>query len=54
MCVHTCSTPRTWHRDYRSRTADFEIHPADATPIRPEPGRFSVETPINRIIITWR
>jgi protein-L-isoaspartate(D-aspartate) O-methyltransferase len=45
---------RTWDRGYRSRIADFEIRAIDAPPIKPEPGRFCVDTPHSRIIISWR
>jgi protein-L-isoaspartate(D-aspartate) O-methyltransferase len=43
----------TWDRDYRSRTAQFEIQPLNAEPIEPSPGRFAFDTPLNRIVIEW-
>ncbi|MGH3993184.1 MAG: methyltransferase, FxLD system, partial [Pseudonocardiaceae bacterium] len=43
-----------WDRDYRSRTANFEIQATNATPIDPRPGRFAFDTPLNRIVIDWQ
>jgi protein-L-isoaspartate(D-aspartate) O-methyltransferase len=45
---------RTWDRDYRPREAQFEIQPLGTEPIEPAPGRFSLETPLNRIIVEWQ
>ncbi|MET9611772.1 methyltransferase, FxLD system [Kitasatospora indigofera] len=44
---------QTWDREYRDREARFELHPLDAAPVTPAPGRFTVDTPLNRIVIDW-
>ncbi|TDC61969.1 methyltransferase, FxLD system [Streptomyces hainanensis] len=45
---------RTWDRHYRDRAATFEIHPLDAPAIEQRPGLFTLDTPLNRIIVDWR
>ncbi|MCW8382359.1 methyltransferase, FxLD system [Streptomyces justiciae] len=45
---------RTWDREYRGREATFAIHPLDAPAIEQHPGRFVVDTPLNRIVIDWQ
>lgn len=45
---------RTWDREYRDREATFEIQPLDAPPIEQRPGLFSLDTPLNRIVVDWR
>ncbi|MEV7964721.1 methyltransferase, FxLD system [Sphaerisporangium sp. NPDC088356] len=46
---------RTWDRDHRSRTVQFEIQPADAgEPIERIPSQFAFHTPRNRLLITWQ
>lgn len=45
---------RTWDRDYRDREATFEIQPLDAPEIEQRPGRFALDTPLNRIVVDWR
>lgn len=44
---------RTWARDYRASEATFEIQPLDAPAVEPRPGRFALDTPLNRIVIEW-
>ncbi|GHE73899.1 methyltransferase, FxLD system [Streptomyces cellulosae] len=45
---------RTWDREYRDRQATFEIQPLDAPAVEPLPGLFTIETPLNRIIVDWQ
>lgn len=45
---------RTWDREYRGREATFEIQPLDAPAIEQSPGRFSLDTPLNRIVVAWQ
>ncbi|MER6206550.1 methyltransferase, FxLD system [Streptomyces sp. NPDC001642] len=45
---------RTWDRDYRGREASFTIQPLDAPAIEQESGLFSLDTPLNRIVVDWR
>jgi protein-L-isoaspartate(D-aspartate) O-methyltransferase len=45
---------RTWDRDYRGREASFEIQRPDAPPIEQHPGLFSIDTPLNRVVVDWR
>ncbi|MFI6464538.1 methyltransferase, FxLD system [Streptomyces sp. NPDC050538] len=45
---------RTWDRDYRGREASFAIQPLDAPAIEEQPGLFSLDTPLNRIVVDWR
>ncbi|MFJ9029031.1 methyltransferase, FxLD system [Streptomyces sp. NPDC102274] len=45
---------RTWDREYRSREATFEIQPLDAPAIEQRPGLFSLDTPLNRIVVDWQ
>ncbi|WP_327290332.1 methyltransferase, FxLD system [Streptomyces sp. NBC_01198] len=45
---------RTWDRDYRGREASFEIQPLDAPTIEERPGRFALDTPLNRMVVDWQ
>lgn len=45
---------RTWDRDYRGREASFEIQSLDAPAIEQKPGLFTINTPMNRIVVDWR
>ncbi|WP_370418991.1 methyltransferase, FxLD system [Streptomyces sp. QH1-20] len=45
---------RTWDREYRGRQAQFELRPLDAEPVEPGPGRFTIDTPLNRIVVQWQ
>ncbi|WP_406129769.1 methyltransferase, FxLD system [Streptomyces sp. NBC_00989] len=45
---------RTWDRTYRGREASFAIEPLDAPAIEEQPGLFSLDTPLNRIVVDWR
>ncbi len=43
---------RTWDREYRDRQPTFELQPLD-TPVDERPGRFVLDTPLNRVLVTW-
>ncbi|MYX31429.1 methyltransferase, FxLD system [Streptomyces sp. SID8381] len=45
---------RTWDREYRDHEVTFELQPLDAPAIEQRPGRFALDTPLNRIVIDWR
>lgn len=45
---------REWDRDHRGREAEFELRPLDAAPAEPRPGRFVIDTPLNRIVVKWQ
>ncbi|MFD3996099.1 methyltransferase, FxLD system [Streptomyces sp. NPDC058583] len=45
---------RTWDREYRDREATFEILPFDAPAVEPQPGVFLLDTPLNRVLVTWQ
>ncbi|MFC8895782.1 methyltransferase, FxLD system [Streptomyces cinereoruber] len=45
---------RTWDREYREREATFEILPLDAPDVEQRPGVFLLDTPLNRILVTWQ
>ncbi|EPD56527.1 methyltransferase, FxLD system [Streptomyces sp. HGB0020] len=45
---------RTWDREYRDREATFELQPLDTPAIEQRPGRFALDTPLNRIVVDWR
>ncbi len=45
---------RTWDREYRGREAMFEILPLDGPMVEERPGVFLLDTPLNRILVTWQ
>ncbi|WP_353946453.1 methyltransferase, FxLD system [Streptomyces sp. HUAS MG91] len=45
---------RTWNREYRGHEATFEIQAHDAPTPPQHPGRFTLATPLNRIIVNWQ
>ncbi|GGQ97628.1 methyltransferase, FxLD system [Streptomyces asoensis] len=45
---------RTWDRAYRGREATFEILPLDGPVIEQQPGVFLLDTPLNRVLVTWQ
>lgn len=54
LTAHVADAVQTWDREYRGREATFEIQPLDAPAIERRPGRFALETPLNRIVIDWQ
>ncbi|MER5969452.1 methyltransferase, FxLD system [Streptomyces sp. NPDC002055] len=45
---------RTWDRGFRDREAAFEILPLDAPAVEQRPGVFLLDTPLNRVLVTWQ
>ncbi|WP_322500258.1 methyltransferase, FxLD system [Streptomyces rochei] len=45
---------RTWSQAFRTLDVAFEIQPLDAAPPAPKHGRFTVDNPLNRIVIEWK
>jgi protein-L-isoaspartate(D-aspartate) O-methyltransferase len=48
---------RTWDQHHRSQAVHFEIQPADQIaqePLRQIPGRYTIDRPRTRLIITWQ
>ncbi|MFF5716420.1 methyltransferase, FxLD system [Streptomyces buecherae] len=54
LAAKVADTIRTWGREYRGREATFEIQPLDAPQIERRPGLFTLDTPLNRIVVDWR
>ncbi|MEU3985483.1 methyltransferase, FxLD system [Streptomyces sp. NPDC026672] len=54
LAAEVADTIRTWDREYRGREATFEIQPLDAPEIERRPGLFSLDTPLNRIVVDWQ
>ncbi|MCZ4098294.1 methyltransferase, FxLD system [Streptomyces sp. H39-C1] len=54
LATRVADSIRTWDREYRGREATFEIQPLDAPPVEQVPGLFSLDTPLNRIVVDWR
>ena len=52
LVAKAANAVRTWDREYRGREATFEIRDLDAPAIE-EPGRFALDTPLNRIIVDF-
>ncbi|MGW0874289.1 methyltransferase, FxLD system [Streptomyces sp. NPDC002740] len=45
---------RIWDRAYRGREAAFEILPLDGPAIEEQPDVFLLDTPLNRVLVTWQ
>ncbi|MDQ8706949.1 methyltransferase, FxLD system [Streptomyces sp. LHD-70] len=54
LAARVATAIQEWDRDYRGREADFELRPLDAAPAEPQPGRFTIDTPLNQIVIKWQ
>lgn len=54
LAARVAEAIREWDRDYRGREADFELRPVDAVPAAPQPGQFTIRTPLNQIVIKWQ
>ncbi|WP_431954179.1 methyltransferase, FxLD system [Actinacidiphila sp. bgisy167] len=55
LAARITDSMRTWDRDHRGSEARFELLPLDAAaPVETAPGRFTVDTPLNRIVIDWQ
>lgn len=44
---------RTWDHNYRGQEANFELQSRETPASDERPGRFTVDTPLNRIVIDW-
>lgn len=44
---------RTWDRDYRGRAAHFELHDRTTPLEQAHPGRFVLDTPLNRVVVDF-
>ncbi len=53
LAAKVADAVRTWDREYRGRDATFEILPLDA-PADEQPGVFVLDTPLNRVRVTWQ
>lgn len=54
LATRVAEAIRTWDRDHRDREATFELQPLDAAPAETGPGRFVLDTPINRVVVDWQ
>ncbi|MEV7525859.1 methyltransferase, FxLD system [Streptomyces sp. NPDC091371] len=45
---------RIWDRDFRGRDAKFELRAFDAPAPEERRGRFTIDTPLNRIVVDWQ
>ncbi|MEU5792234.1 methyltransferase, FxLD system [Streptomyces sp. NPDC047813] len=53
LAAKVADAVRTWDREYRGRDAAFEILPLGA-PADEQPGVFVLDTPLNRVRVTWQ
>lgn len=53
LAVKVADLIRTWDWDFRDREATFEIHSLDS-PVEHRPGLFTLDTPLNRIVVDWQ
>ncbi|MEU5839622.1 methyltransferase, FxLD system [Streptomyces diacarni] len=54
LAARVAEAIREWDRGYRGREADFELRPLGAASAEPQPGQFTVDTPLNQIVIKWQ
>lgn len=54
LAARVAEAIREWDRDYRGRETDFELRSLDAAPAEPQPGQFTIKTPLNQILIKWQ
>ncbi|MCY0932100.1 methyltransferase, FxLD system [Streptomyces sp. H27-H1] len=54
LAARVVEAMQTWDREYRCRQATFEIQALDGPAIEEQPGRFTLTTPLNRIIVDWQ
>ncbi|WP_435124399.1 methyltransferase, FxLD system [Actinacidiphila sp. bgisy144] len=54
LAAKVADAVRTWDREYRDREATFEILPLDGPAVEQRPGAFVLDTPLNRILVTWQ
>ncbi|MFD5425344.1 methyltransferase, FxLD system [Streptomyces sp. NPDC127084] len=54
LSARVADAVRTWDRQYRGREARFELQDLNAPAIEQASGVFSLDTPLNRIVVDWR
>jgi protein-L-isoaspartate(D-aspartate) O-methyltransferase len=54
LAATVADTIRTWDREYRDREAAFEILPLNDSSVEQQPGVFLLDTPLNRVLVTWQ
>lgn len=54
LAARVAEAMQTWDREYRGREASFELQSLDAPALEARPGRFALNTPLNRIIVDWQ
>ncbi|MFF3030907.1 methyltransferase, FxLD system [Streptomyces rubiginosohelvolus] len=53
LAARVADAVRTWDREYRGRDTTFEILPLDAPAVE-QPGVFVLDTPLNRVRVSWQ
>jgi protein-L-isoaspartate(D-aspartate) O-methyltransferase len=53
LARHVAAAVHTWNHNYRGRPVAFEIVPTNAPSVAPRPGLFTVDTPLNRLVVQW-
>jgi protein-L-isoaspartate(D-aspartate) O-methyltransferase len=54
LAAKVADAVRSWDREYRDRQASFEVLPLDAPAVEQQPGVFLLDTPLNRVLVTWK
>ncbi|MEV6013855.1 methyltransferase, FxLD system, partial [Streptomyces sp. NPDC051976] len=54
LAARVAEAIRTWDRDYRGSEATFEIRPLDGPSVEARSGLFTLDTPLNRIVVDWQ
>ncbi|QPP05125.1 methyltransferase, FxLD system [Streptomyces bathyalis] len=53
LVAQVADAVRTWDREYRGREATFELQDLTAPRVEPRPGLFSLDTPLNRVVVDF-
>jgi protein-L-isoaspartate(D-aspartate) O-methyltransferase len=53
LVAQVADAVRTWDREYRGRDATFELQDLAATQVEPRDGLFSLDTPLNRVVVNF-
>ncbi|MET7390468.1 methyltransferase, FxLD system [Streptomyces sp. NPDC005529] len=54
LAAKVAEAVRAWGRNYRGREATFEILPLDGPAVEQQPGVFVLDTPLNRVRVSWQ
>lgn len=54
LVATVADTVRTWDREFRGREVTFEILPLHGPAVEQQPGVFLLDTPLNRVLVTWQ